>query len=58
MESSAWAAARRGQGSRKPARLLMMRWKGSDVDPIAFVGKGVTFDTGGISIKAAAAWRI
>ena len=42
------------QGSRKPARLLMMRWKGSDADPVAFVGKGVTFDTGGISIKPAA----
>jgi leucyl aminopeptidase len=42
------------QGSRRPARLLMMRWKGADVDPIAFVGKGVTFDTGGISIKPAA----
>jgi leucyl aminopeptidase len=42
------------QGSRRPARLLMMRWKGSDADPVAFVGKGVTFDTGGISIKPAA----
>jgi leucyl aminopeptidase len=42
------------QGSRKPARLLALRWKGADTDPIAFVGKGVTFDTGGISIKPAA----
>lgn len=42
------------QGSRRPARLLAMRWKGADVDPVAFVGKGVTFDTGGISIKPAA----
>ena len=42
------------QGSRRPARLLMLRWKGADVDPVAFVGKGVTFDTGGISIKPAA----
>jgi leucyl aminopeptidase len=42
------------QGSRKPARLLVMRWKGADKDPVAFVGKGVTFDTGGISIKPAA----
>ena len=39
------------QGSRRPARLLAMRWKGADVDPVAFVGKGVTFDTGGISLK-------
>jgi len=42
------------QGSRRPARLLVMRWKGADVEPVAFVGKGVTFDTGGISIKPAA----
>jgi leucyl aminopeptidase len=42
------------QGSRRPARLLVMRWKGADADPVAFVGKGVTFDTGGISIKPAA----
>lgn len=42
------------QGSRRPARLLVMRWKGADKDPVAFVGKGVTFDTGGISIKPAA----
>jgi leucyl aminopeptidase len=42
------------QGSAKPPRLLVMRWKGADVDPVAFVGKGVCFDTGGISIKPAA----
>ena len=42
------------QGSRRPARLLMMRWRGSDAEPVAFVGKGVTFDPGGISIKPAA----
>ncbi len=42
------------QGSRKPARLLCMRWRGSDAEPVALVGKGVTFDTGGISIKPAA----
>ncbi|WP_066682663.1 leucyl aminopeptidase [Sphingomonas sp. CCH9-E2] len=44
------------QGSRREARLLAMRWNGKgsgDVD-VAFVGKGVTFDTGGISIKPAA----
>ena len=36
-------------------KLLAMRWKGATVDkPTAFVGKGVTFDTGGISIKPAA----
>jgi leucyl aminopeptidase len=44
------------QGSRREARLLAMRWNGKgsgDVD-VVFVGKGVTFDTGGISIKPAA----
>ena len=44
------------QGSRKEARLLALRWSGGGAgDPdLALVGKGVTFDTGGISIKPAA----
>jgi leucyl aminopeptidase len=45
------------QGSRKPARMLVMEWDGTggtQERPVAFVGKGVTFDTGGISIKPAA----
>jgi len=44
------------QGSTRPPRLLAMRWNGGEpgAKPIAFVGKGVTFDTGGISIKPAA----
>ena len=43
------------QGSRKPARLLAIRWNGGGSEaPTVFVGKGVTFDTGGISIKPAA----
>jgi leucyl aminopeptidase len=43
------------QGSVRPPRMLAMRWKGrAGVKPTAFVGKGVTFDTGGISIKPAA----
>jgi leucyl aminopeptidase len=45
------------QGSRKPARLVVMQWKGNprakNKAPLAFLGKGVTFDTGGISIKPA-----
>lgn len=44
------------QGSVKEGRVLAMRWNGKgsgDVD-VALVGKGVTFDTGGISIKPAA----
>ena len=45
-----------GQGSSKPSRLLAMRWNGGAKDdrPTLFVGKGVTFDTGGISIKPGA----
>ena len=46
-----------GQGSRKPSRLLVMKWDGTggtQERPVALVGKGVTFDTGGISIKPAA----
>ncbi len=43
-----------GQGSDAPPRMVIMRWSGdkacSDA-PLAFVGKGVTFDTGGISLK-------
>ncbi len=45
------------QGSVRPPRILAMRWNGTgkaDVKPVVFVGKGVTFDTGGISIKPAA----
>ncbi len=43
------------QGSARPPRLIVMQWKGNpsarSKAPIAFLGKGVTFDTGGISIK-------
>ncbi len=43
------------QGSVRPARMAIMRWNGGKAKdaPIAFVGKGVVFDTGGISIKPA-----
>lgn len=45
-----------GQGSAKESRLVVLQWNGADKSsqPVAFVGKGVTFDTGGISIKPAA----
>jgi leucyl aminopeptidase len=46
-----------GQGSAKPSSVVIMRWNGarqSDARPILLVGKGVCFDTGGISIKPAA----
>jgi leucyl aminopeptidase len=44
------------QGSARDARLMVLKWNGgaSGGQPTAFVGKGVTFDTGGISIKPAA----
>lgn len=41
-----------GQGSRRESRMVVMNWKGGgDEPPLALVGKGVTFDTGGISLK-------
>jgi len=42
-----------GQGSDRESKLCILRWNGAKSDdvPLAFVGKGVTFDTGGISIK-------
>lgn len=46
-----------GQGSERPPRLLVVRYQGQGAPeggPIALVGKGITFDSGGISIKAAA----
>ncbi|MGH6906617.1 MAG: leucyl aminopeptidase, partial [Aestuariivirga sp.] len=44
------------QGSPQEARIVVMRWDGAKKGekPVAFIGKGVTFDTGGISIKPAA----
>ena len=46
-----------GQGSPRPSRMVVMRWNGAKgkraAKPLAFVGKGVCFDTGGISIKPA-----
>ncbi|MDL2170650.1 MULTISPECIES: leucyl aminopeptidase [Asaia] len=42
------------QGSDQEARVAIMRYRGSDEAPLAFIGKGVTFDSGGISIKPAA----
>jgi len=44
------------QGSAKAPRLLVLKWLGGAKNgrPTVFVGKGVTFDTGGISIKPAA----
>ena len=45
-----------GRGSERESRLLAMQWNGGEkgARPTVFVGKGVTFDTGGISMKPAA----
>jgi leucyl aminopeptidase len=45
-----------GQGSTHESRVAVMRWNGGKkgAPPLAFIGKGVCFDTGGISIKPAA----
>ena len=45
-----------GQGSVHDGRTVIMRWNGGKrgAPPVAFIGKGVCFDTGGISIKQAA----
>jgi len=45
-----------GRGSRRESRVVIMKWLGADdkdAAPFCAVGKGVTFDTGGISIKPA-----
>ncbi len=42
------------QGSKQPAKLIVMEYQGArskKSEPIVFVGKGITFDTGGISLK-------
>jgi leucyl aminopeptidase len=45
------------QGSNEPAKLITIQYKGDKKNskPVVFIGKGITFDTGGISIKPAAA---
>ncbi|WP_108483295.1 leucyl aminopeptidase [Oceaniglobus ichthyenteri] len=43
-----------GMGSESPSKVVVMQWKGGkDEPPFALIGKGVVFDTGGISIKPA-----
>jgi leucyl aminopeptidase len=48
-----------GQGSESPSKVVVMQWKGGgDEPPLALIGKGVVFDTGGISLKPAGpAWK-
>jgi leucyl aminopeptidase len=45
-----------GQGSVRESQLVVIRWNGADdasAQPVAFIGKGVCFDTGGVSLKPA-----
>ena len=53
-----WSLLSVGQGSAKESRLVIMEWNGDkkakSKKPLAFVGKGITFDTGGISLKPGA----
>lgn len=44
-----------GQGSVSPSKVVVMKWMGGEQDsaPLALIGKGVVFDTGGISLKPA-----
>ncbi|WP_420475487.1 leucyl aminopeptidase [Noviherbaspirillum sp. ST9] len=44
-----------GKGSRQPPTLIVMAYHGgaSDAQPVVLVGKGITFDTGGINVKSA-----
>ena len=43
-----------GRGSESPSKVVVMEWRGGEGAPLALIGKGVVFDTGGISIKPAA----
>ena len=45
-----------GRASTSPSKVVVMRWRGGaeDAPPLALIGKGVTFDSGGVSIKPAA----
>lgn len=50
-----------GQGSVRPPRLMLVRYNGGarGEAPVAFVGKGITFDSGGLSIKGSEnMWRM
>lgn len=40
-----------GNGSERPPRVVVLHWRGSEEAPIAVVGKGVCFDSGGLCLK-------
>lgn len=43
-----------GRGSARPPRLVIVHWEGSKQAPLALIGKGITFDTGGYNLKTQA----
>jgi leucyl aminopeptidase len=45
------ALAAVGRGSERPPRLVIAHWQGDNKAPLALVGKGITFDTGGYNLK-------
>ena len=47
-----------GNGSDEPSKLIVMKYEGGPAKqaPYCLVGKGITFDTGGISLKPQKAW--
>lgn len=50
-----------GQGSVQTARLVHLRYrpkKSKDISPVAFIGKGITFDTGGVNLKPGGSMRL
>jgi leucyl aminopeptidase len=53
LEKSMGAIYGVGRGSQKPPRMMIVEYMGADKEdaPVVLVGKGITFDTGGISIK-------
>jgi len=55
-EMGAGAIVAVGQGSANPSRMIVLEYQpevGSDAKPVALVGKAITFDTGGYSVKSA-----
>ncbi|CAK5280908.1 unnamed protein product [Mycena citricolor] len=68
VRDEAWAEAKGmrtflsvSRGSAEPAKLVEIHYKGAaspDAQPVVLVGKGITFDTGGISIKPSAAMKL
>lgn len=40
-----------GQGSRRPPRMVLVHYRGAEGAPVALAGKGITFDSGGLSLK-------